>query len=537
MIGQELKTTASLAAERNFQANLRALSEQQPSLIPDLTNIALDLEWVLGRDGSLTARVDGQWWSGSSLPLRTAQTLLSKMELKGTVVCFLSPGHAAQLRVTLDRLTSVQALLAVVPDWCDLRIMLGCENFEPEINSGRLLFAGGERWPEKLEQLLAANNGLPTPGQFVRTMLVEKEQIDEMIKTAQDVFSRETARRSRLIRSLLEKSAPASDQFCVIAPGAFRLWEDIGPVLSNIARDCAAKTIDPDHPAQSSPVAFARAAAGCGTVLLANSSRADIPSDLPVQTRVITWMTGPRVPRYESRGIHDLLLVADQRWKGLAISAGWPAKNIMLAHWPRQTRSSPGTGLGIIADTVEIAPPQFTLTSQKILWESIANELSDDPFAAGLDSSAYLSRWLRQASIAEETVDQALFIDRLIVPAYQQGLARWLLKARLDVKLFGRGWGQIEAFAGRHAGEINDRQDLNTAVEACAALVHVWPTPWNHPIEAQGRPVLKRGSRTREAWLAEAQRLSRFHEHPNIGNEPVMSFETVRQAIRHTQTS
>jgi hypothetical protein len=539
MIGQELKLTAALvAANRNLESNLCALSERQPSLSNELSKVSIDLEWVFGRDSSLTARGDGQWWSGCSLPQRTAQTLLHKMELKGTVICLLSPSHAAQLRVTLDRMTACQALLAVVPDLGDLRVMLGCENFETEIDSGRLWFTSGECWPEELGQLLIANDGLPTPGQFVRTMLVEKEEMDEMIRAAQEVFSRETARRGQVVKSLFEKSAPAaSDKICVIAPSTFRLWEDVGPALNAIAQAFDAKIIDPDQPCQASPIAFARAAADCKAVLLANSSRADLPADLPAQTPVITWMTGPRIPHYEPRGNDDLLLVADERWQQMAVRAGWPARNVKLANWPTQQPDENGTGLGIIADTVAIHLPEFTLTSQKILWESIARELSDDPFAAGLDAGAYLSRWLRHASIGEETVDRALFIDWLIMPAYQQGLARWLMKAGLDVKLFGSGWGEIEEFAGRHAGEIRNRDELAVAIDACAALVHAWPAAWVHPIEALGRPVLKRGSKTRESWLTEAKRLARGEGRRGLQNEPILSSETIRQAFRRVQTA
>src|SRR5689334_7585462 len=112
MIGQELEqTTAFTAANRNFTANLSALHDRQPVLAPELAEVSPpDVEWVLGRDGSLTARMpDAGWWSGSSLPRRTARAVLERMELGAVVTCFLSPTHAGQVRVTLDRLKPAQA--------------------------------------------------------------------------------------------------------------------------------------------------------------------------------------------------------------------------------------------------------------------------------------------------------------------------------------------------------------------------------------------------------------------------------------------
>jgi hypothetical protein len=106
-------------------------------------------------------------------------------------------------------------------------------------------------------------------------------------------------------------------------------------------------------------------------------------------------------------------------------------------------------------------------------------------------------------------VNRGLFVDRLIVPAYAQGLARWLIEARVEVKLFGRGWGETEALAAHHAGEICDRAALAAAAASCAGLVYAWPANGAHPIDAMGRPVLRRGFKRREMWIAEARRLAR----------------------------
>ena len=533
MVGQELgRSAAERAAAGNWDANLRALRGRQPNLADGVEPITRDVEWVFGRDGALTAREAGAWWGGCSLPRRTAGVLLKRMELGAAVTCFLSPTHAAQLRETLDRMEGGKALIAVVPDVRDLRVMLGCEALGEEIAAGRLWFACGGDWAGELERLLRENDGLPTPGQFVRTGLSDEASLQEMIRSAQEVFGREATRRGDVVRTLFATVPPSPDGVCVVAPGRFRLWEDAGGVLGAIARREGWRVLDPDDPCQGSPVAFARAAAGCGAVVMSNVGRSDLGADFPTETRVLTWVTGPRIPRFDPRGNHDALLLADGRWRAAAGAAGWRADRVSVAGWPVERRAAGGTGLGVIADTVAIEMPEFDLSSHKILWETIARELSGDPFAAGDDAGAYLSRWLKRAGIAEEMADARLFVERLIVPAYQQGLVRWLIEEGLDVTLFGAGWDGIDAFAARHAGAVTDRVGLSAAADACAALVHVWPAAGAHPIEAMGLPVLRRGFKGREMWMNEARRLARGAGRGDAEPGPGMSAEVLRRVIR-----
>ena len=525
-------TAAARAAEANLARNLAELQSHQPALTEELADLSPDVEWLFGRDGALTARPpDGSWWSGSSLPQRTAQALLEKMDLRAPVTCFLSPTHAAQIRITLDRLGDERALIAVVPDMLDLRLILACDDFHQPIAAGRLWFAAGELWDQSLEQILNEHDGLPTPGQFVRTPLVEPAVMDAMIAAAQAVFSREITRRTAAVQSLFAATTPTPGKVCIIAHQTFRLWEDAGHILAAIADHEDWPVMNPDDPCQASPVAFARATAGCGAILTVNAGRADLPSELPATTRIITWITGPRIPRFIETAIHDRLLIADQRWKSLGLSSGWRPDRIDVAAWPAQKHTSTGTGLGVIADTIPLLTPEFDLSSHRVLWDSIALELSRDPFAAGLDAQAYLSKWLRGTNIASDSLDQPKFIDRLIVPAYQQGLVRWLIDAGIEIRLFGRGWDQIDEFAQLHRGAVKTREELRASLQGCAALAHVWPANWTHPIESAGLPVLRRGSKEREIWLAEAKRLARGESRPPTPAAPEISPDLLRRAI------
>src|ERR1041384_3766051 len=98
------QTGAEAAADRNRESNLRALRRTQPRLVERIGAVAAEVEWVFGRDSTLTALQGEQWWSGCSVQERAGGKLLEKLELRGTVGCFLCPTHSAQIRAALDRL-------------------------------------------------------------------------------------------------------------------------------------------------------------------------------------------------------------------------------------------------------------------------------------------------------------------------------------------------------------------------------------------------------------------------------------------------
>src|SRR5205807_9778189 len=120
---------------------------------------------------------------------------------------FLSPLHAAQLRVALDRLERSQAIVAIIPDATTLWVVLHCEDFSQDIAAHRLWFAAGENWEAELERLFVDQPGLCTPSQFIRPILADPEAADRLIAPAQKIFSTEGSRRAEQIRQLASRPA------------------------------------------------------------------------------------------------------------------------------------------------------------------------------------------------------------------------------------------------------------------------------------------------------------------------------------------
>jgi hypothetical protein len=500
-------TAAERAARRNFEANLRALGASQRDFAEGISTVAASVTPMFGRDGSLTALNEaGRWWSGCSLPLRAARAVLRTLDVRGPVGCFLAPPHAAHLRVTLETLRPWQAVIAIVPEEREARVMLQCDDFSADISRGRLWFASGDAWAARLEQLFRDQPGLPTPSQFIRLPGADAQKIDPLIAAAQKVFPNVLARRAEEIGALRDARQTTPDnasRLCVVAPMRFDLWDDAPFALYTALRDTAPAgvilaPVRADEPASASPLAVARAAAACGAIVTADTSRADAPDLLPADMPWVTWVTKAKVPAFKSAAPNDALLVADPAWVGLARSAGWPAARIEIASWPplaagRSEEPAASPFAALIADTVPLDAPERLndFSSHLLLWNTLREELTHDPFALGPSPEAFLDARMRRYGVSSEGFDRPLVLDALIAPAFTQGVARTLLAAGVPLQLFGTGWPEIPELSAHAFGLVADRVSLRRIVHNAAALVYAWPSPHAHPLDACGRPVVR----------------------------------------------
>ncbi len=495
---------ASIEAVGNFERNLAAIALTQPRIAEAAGAATIDVEWLFGRDGSLTARnLLGKWWSGCSLPLRAAKTVLKPMDAGGRVAAFLAPAHAAQVRVALQTLISNQALLALGVDESSLRVMLHCEDFTGEIGSHRLWFAWGRNWDAELDGLLEEQPGLAVPAQFIRAGGADTSSADDLIPVAQKVFHAVSERRSNSIRQRREawRENAAVRKMCVIAPSHFRLWDDSGTTLANVFRDLTDLEIfafDGDDPLSASSLALAASASDCDAIIAPGIARGDLPDVAPVNMPWVTWVVTPRIPPFAAAGPRDALLMADPAWKETALEAGWPEHRVAIGAWPaiaKSTAQPPAVErhLALIADTRPIEIPQAVedYSSHRLLWEFAQNELLNDPLRLNAGIDAYLNEGMRCFQIADPGFERRIFLERLIVPAYQQGLARMMINAGLPLRLWGAGWERIDEFRSHACGTVGSREHLSQIVGQASAVVHPLPCGSAHPLDVVGRPVIK----------------------------------------------
>jgi len=538
-------TAADDAAGRNWHANIEALQRTQVHLAKALVETPLPpLTWTIARDGALSARdAQGMWFDECSVPRRAAAEMLRSLSQPATTGCFVLPASAWLLDAALSILKPQQALIAIVPDLARLKTMLHCCDLSAAIAAHRVWFAAGRNWPAMLTAILAENPGLPVPHQFIRTVLTGEEESQPIMQLAQRIFAAETRRRAGIMEHALEAApSPAGPlRLCVLGPSQFRLWDEAAETIVRAiesAGDAHCVRVDTDDPAAVSAAGLALAAANCHAVLTANAFRGELPPVVSPHIPLITWVTVPRIAPPVSAARRDMLLLADGSWRNLARNAGWPDRAIEVAAWPAcAPMDKPADApLAIIADTETVLPPpgRFELSSHRLLWEAVAAELLSDPFSLGRDLAVYLLGHMRRIGLSEEGFDWHRFIDRLVVPAFQQGIARCLASAGIAIALHGRGWDGAPELRKFWLGPVADRRQLLAAVAGAAALVHVWPVPGVHPMDAMPRPVLRAFGRTRGAFLEEARRVAtarrekHFHAMPLGGQRLV---ELVRRAL------
>jgi hypothetical protein len=510
----QVNAADSLATE-NFVANLAAIAINQTGLFLEAMPLPDQISWLFARDGSLTAMLPGdRWWAGCSVPRRAAEFMLRTMDVGGVVACFLAPPYSAQIRVALDNLDSHQAVLAIVPQQSTLAVLLHCEDFSADIAAKRLWFVAGEQWESQLERLFAENHGLPTPSQFIRPISTNAEAGDRLIGPTQRIFVETNARRTALLQATYGDWRPkkTAERLCVISPSRFRLWADSGEALSSLVFETGIETkrMDPDHPAAASPLALALAARECDAIIAADLYRSYAQGAIPAELPWITWVTTPNIPPAATAGPRDHLLIVDPDWKAFAERAGWTSKQIHPARWPQMKldagNATISAGLTLIADTLSLEVPESVAeySSQRLLWEYIRDELAHDPFVLGEDIERYLAARRARFQVGEDGFTPGLFVDRLIVSAYQQGIARLLLREGLPIRVFGKGWHGIEEFTPVARGAVGSRSQLQQIVAESPALIHVWPSRHVRPIEATGIPVVRAMGNRRKTFLSEA---------------------------------
>jgi hypothetical protein len=492
---------------RYLRANLDALRSTQPELVTLVEAETSRGTFLFARDGSLTAQdATGRWAAGCSLPRRAAQAMLESLQNRAPVACFLDPSHAAQLAVVLERFERPQAVIAIVSDMATLRFTLECHNFSDDLADRRLWFAAGTDWSDRLTQLMRRHEGLAIPSAFIRLPILSEEVAETEIRIAREVFAAETARRAQRAAAVKETwrltrsgpSRPTEGRVCVVAPSHFRLWDDAGWLLGQGLRDDSHFiAFDPDQPTTASPLAFATAACAADAVLAAGVFRADVPDVVPADLPWITLVTGPRLAPPAAAATRDRLILTDATLQATATKLGWQRAQVTVAGWPALPRAgdmdAPAAPLTLIANTspIEKPPEPLDLSSHQLLWDLVRNEITANPLIVGNDISHYLDTRRQRLDIGTEGFDRALFIDRLIVPAYQQAIARLLVRSQIPLHIHGAGWDCIAELAAHVRDVVSTRDTFLHIVRSASALLHAWPIHGPHPIDACGRPVVR----------------------------------------------
>ena len=167
-----------------------------------------------------------------------------------------------------------------------------------------------------------------------------------------------------------------------------------------------------------------------------------------------------------------------------------------------------------------------------MLWELIVADLRSEPFALTDDIEGFLTHRMRKLDIPAESLSTARFVLELILPAYQQSLARLLLRNKIPLALFGKGWDLLPEFAAHASGIVSSREHLRQIASDHPALVHVWTNTGPHPMDALGAPVLRRRGSIDSTFASDARQLltGRAISAPN--SVPQLTADTILKLVR-----
>jgi len=127
-----------------------------------------------------------------------------------------------------------------------------------------------------------------------------------------------------------------------------------------------------------------------------------------------------------------------------------------------------------------------------------------------------------------------MFVNKLIVPSYQQGLARVLIDEKVPIRIAGSGWSEIPRFAPHAIGPVRTREELAFFLGSASVLVHVWPDQRVHAIDFAGRTVI-RPARTRDRFVRDVRQILQIRTPSvaarNSASAPLISPGFLRQIL------
>ncbi len=504
---------AVATAARNRLVNLAALSRRQPAQAAALAASPAPAGWATARDGSLWGRDDaGRWLAGCSVPLLAGRALLRSLSPDPGGSCLLAPAHAGLVVAARERVGPGPVLFVVQPDLDICRHILAAADVSADLDAGRLWIAAGDDWAAEFRRTFDAHPGLAVPVRFVQTRLTPDAVTAPLIAAAQQVIGELADARTKSLAVAAARSGPAqAGRTLVVGGSRFRLWGPPVELVAAAAAEVLGRTVvsyDTGDPLVAAPTALAEAAEGVAAVVAADLGRIDAAAVLPSGARWVTWVTRPVVPTRDRAGTDDRLILADPAWRPLAAAVGWPADRIGVGRCPPLLPALPPpveATLGLLCDTGPITVPDAVrnFSSHRLLWEAIAAELYDAPLIV-TDAVRFVADRARDGGLSTDGLDVPVFVDRLILPAYAQGLARLLIAAGLPIRLWGAGWDELPEFTSRAVGSVSDGATFQAAVAASTSLVRHTPGRAWHPIDACGRPVLAAECGSPAQWLSQA---------------------------------
>ena len=178
----------------------------------------------------------------------------------------------------------------------------------------------------------------------------------------------------------------------------------------------------------------------------------------------------------------------------------------------------------LVADTREITAPAVVedYSSHKLVWQSIHRQLAARPLSFNGDMPALLAEHAKPLGIDPASLPTPLFVDALITPAYEQGIARLLIAAGVAIDVAGRGWNDLQEFAHRKPPTIQSFESFERLIANYQTVVLPQALSAPHEADALPRNVV------RTLGLSKSQLLSNLRK--SIANSESSAWHVAKTA-------
>jgi hypothetical protein len=484
-------------ADRFWTAN-------RPHLSADIQAAALPagLSFELGRDGCLTGRIDGDWLGGTSCPGAVGRAMTDDAVVPAGGLCLVTPTHAQQVRVMLDRLPAGAALLAVWADAGQAAMAMRCVDVADDLATGRLRVALLEELDRDILAAARLDRGWALPTTLFQCGDAAGGELRSAVEAVRHVLELATQARQSAVSALEVVRPDAAGPTLVVGSRRFTLWQDAASVLGDAMP--GGRVFDTSDPRTASALAFHDVAQGTSGVVAADLLRTDLAQVMSPAMPWTTWISRPRPPHPPVTG-DDRLILADGAWVDAWRRAGWRPETIRVGGWPRRVRSTSSAGPVVLAWDVQSREPPASVreySSWATLWRAIQQELEQYP--SRLTESPSATHWLRSrlADAGVEVPDDTLpaWIENCITPALARAAATALRNRGRKFVVVGQGWepscaeirtaADLDALLRSASAVVDPAYDGTPALRGVGLPVLAAEDTWSTPVQAHGRTVV-----------------------------------------------
>lgn len=486
-------------AAGNLEANRAALEEIWPPalrLAPDELPLA---EYLMARDGALTARFeDGRWFGGCSVPKRAAVNSLARFEMSSNAATLLAPQHPQVIVRALDGMRPDQALIVIIPQDDTYALTLCLHDFSQAIRARRLWFAPGLDWTRAFVELLDKLPGLPPPTQLIRIGSTTSWLSDRIQQLADSAIVRTAQSQADSIARLANRRRGDIGEIkrvCVIGSSRFNLWGGAHNWLhvhrDQFQNDFDVTMIDLADPVSRSNYFVARQIDTSDAILSAEIGRSDQPG---IASMDVPWITlcSQRTPMCAGAGTLDRLMVCSEELFNAALKSGWARNRIDHVAPIHSARSSKHGRIALIANLDEIREPAVieTYSSHLALWRMLAKCLGDMSFVPRQSPANLVLEAATKFGIDPQQLPVELFLNRLIAPSWMLSVARRLKAQKINFDIYGEGWNTQSDLQEVWQGPIESADGFSRAISNTGWLLDVWPAQTIHPARNIGIKIV-----------------------------------------------